>query len=139
MSDSFLSRWSKRKLEARTNQQLEEKAASSPDSKPLLDREISVDQKIAVNSVDDAPPKGQTVSEPDLPLPTEADLVAVEQGGDIKAFMVEKVSTEHRPYDPHYECSPEPPQYFFPENEIYKHSTAKFFIVILRYHCMRTF
>ncbi|WP_341710193.1 DUF3306 domain-containing protein [Limnobacter sp.] len=94
MSDSFLSRWSKRKLEARTNQQLEEKAASSPDSKPLLDREISVDQKIAVNSVDDAPPKGQTVSEPDLPLPTEADLVAVEQGGDIKAFMVEKVSTE---------------------------------------------
>lgn len=94
MSDSFLSRWSKRKLEARTNQQLEEKAASSPDSKPLLDREISVDQKIAVNSVDDAPPKGQTVSEPDLPLPTEADLVAVEQGGDIKAFMVDKVSTE---------------------------------------------
>jgi hypothetical protein len=94
MSDSFLSRWSKRKLEARTNQQLEEKAASSPDSKPLLDREIGVDQKIAVNGVDDAPPKGQAVSEPDLPLPTEADLVAVEQGGDIKAFMVDKVSAE---------------------------------------------
>ena len=38
--------------------------------------------------------EGALATQPELPLPTEEDLHAVEQGGDIKAFMVDKVSTE---------------------------------------------
>ncbi|MCR2746884.1 DUF3306 domain-containing protein [Limnobacter parvus] len=90
MSDNFLSRWSKRKLEAREQEKLAE-------SSPL--QQVTEARQLAELPADDAvvdTESLQATPPPELPLPTEADLLAVEQGGDIKAFMVEKVSTELR-------------------------------------------
>lgn len=83
MSENFLSRWSKRKLEVRAQEKL---AESTP---AVVDTESVPNTELIETKPDPAP-----VPEPELPLPTEADLLAVRQGGDIKAFMVEKVSTE---------------------------------------------
>jgi len=83
MSENFLSRWSKRKLEVRAQ---EKQAESAP---------VVVDTESASNAaLAETKPAEPPVPEPELPLPTEADLLAVKQGGDIKAFMVDKVSTE---------------------------------------------
>lgn len=78
MSDNFLSRWSKRKLEVREQEKLADTTPVKPESTmpaALANETLAIEQ-------------------PELPLPTEADLLAVEQGGDIKAFMVDKVSKE---------------------------------------------
>jgi hypothetical protein len=93
MSDSFLSRWSKRKLEARAK---EEAADLTPplEVKLPLDEKLDGEQQIAVVDSANTTPKSKVSSQPELPLPTEADLLAVKQGGDIKAFMVDKVSAE---------------------------------------------
>lgn len=93
MSDSFLSRWSKRKLEARAK---EEAADLTPplEVKLPLDEKLDGEQQIAVVDSANTTPKSKVSFQPELPLPTEADLLAVKQGGDIKAFMVDKVSAE---------------------------------------------
>lgn len=93
MSDSFLSRWSKRKLEARTKEDLAE-VTPPLEAKFLPDEKRDVAQRTAVGDPGNTTLKSKEPSQPELPLPTEADLLAVQQGGDIKAFMVEKVSTE---------------------------------------------
>lgn len=88
MSDNFLSRWSKRKLEVRE----QEKQAEALPPQPAND----AGQQVAELPHDEAQVTNTPPPQPELPLPTEADLLAVEQGGDIKAFMVGKVSTELR-------------------------------------------
>lgn len=92
MSDSFFSRWSRRKLEVRTQEKeglpvaqvAEPSLAQLPAQQPAGNLANSP-SALAV-PVDSAAPE--------LPLPTELDLKAVEQGGDIKAFLVDKVSPE---------------------------------------------
>lgn len=93
MSENFLSRWSKRKLEVRAQEQLAEQASVLQTEAPLSG--VDSGQGAAVDELSTPKPLEQTAAtQPELPLPTEEDLQAVEQGGDIKAFMVEKVSTE---------------------------------------------
>ncbi len=92
MSENFLSRWSKRKLEVRAREKQAEDAPELQLSAPFQGSDTN--QGNAVIELADSQPKAQTPSQPELPLPTEADLLAVKQGGDIKAFMVDKVSTE---------------------------------------------
>lgn len=92
MSDNFLSRWSKRKLEVRAQEKL-------ADEVPAMQTEVPPPggdalQDVAGAELAKTKPLEQPVAQPELPLPTEADLHAVKQGGDIKAFMVDKVSTE---------------------------------------------
>lgn len=87
MSENFLSRWSKRKLEVRERERLAENLPQQEDA--LADAEAVNNQGLV--EVDNAPPSPVEV---DLPVPTEADLRAVEQGGDIKAFLVDKVSKD---------------------------------------------
>jgi hypothetical protein len=89
MSDNFLSRWSKRKLEAREQEKQTETLLDQP--KQLPEQAVAL-QPADVAKADNGP--SAEVPELELPLPTEADLQAVEQGGDIKAFMVDKVSAE---------------------------------------------
>lgn len=92
MSENFLSRWSKRKIEVRAQEKLAENA---PDISVSASIEGSdANQSAPTNVPAASQPKAQITSQPELPLPTEADLLAVKQGGDIKAFMVDKVSTE---------------------------------------------
>ena len=76
MSENFLSRWSKRKLESLEKQS---GAENLPQQDPVP-AEVKHEPPASV--------------EADLPLPTEDDLLAVRQGGDIKAFLVDKVSKE---------------------------------------------
>lgn len=93
MSENFLSRWSKRKLEVRAQEKLTEQAQPFVAKEPLaadLDSGLSAQSHDVVTSKS----KDQLSPQPELPLPTEDDLVAVKEGGDIKAFMVNKVSTE---------------------------------------------
>lgn len=92
MSENFLSRWSKRKLEVRAREKQAEDAPELQLSAPFQGSDTTHGD--AVSELADSQPKAQTPSQPELPLPTEADLLAVKQGGDIKAFMVDKVSTE---------------------------------------------
>lgn len=93
MSENFLSRWSKRKLEVRAQEQLAEQASVLQTEAPLSG--VDSGQGAAADELSTPKPLEQTAAtQPELPLPTEEDLQAVEQGGDIKAFMVEKVSTE---------------------------------------------
>ena len=91
MSENFLSRWSKRKLEVREQEKLAESASAEFDAKAILPGQSGVVAKTTqVDDVDAA----KATPQPELPLPTESDLQAVEQGGDIRAFMVDKVSRE---------------------------------------------
>lgn len=92
MSDSFLSRWSRRKIEVRTQemegllpvQAAESSLAQIPAPLPVG----NVPENLAATAapVQSAPPE--------VVLPTEADLKLVEQGGDIKAFLMDKVAPE---------------------------------------------
>ncbi|MEQ9107248.1 MAG: DUF3306 domain-containing protein [Limnobacter sp.] len=87
MSENFLSRWSKRKLEVREREHL---AENLPQPEDALAKAEQV-QVQALADVDGASPRPV---ETDLPVPTEDDLAGVEQGGDIKAFLVDKVSKD---------------------------------------------
>lgn len=94
MSDNFLSRWSRRKLEAKAEKPADQKAEG-------INQTIGPGQLATAQlpASDKQHPElvRPSVSKPDaavIPLPTDADLTAVEQGGDIKAFLVDKVSTE---------------------------------------------
>lgn len=91
MSENFLSRWSKRKLEVREQEKHAETAGVELDAKALVPGQSGVIAK--TTQVDDVDAV-KAAPQPELPLPTESDLLAVEQGGDIKAFMVDKVSKE---------------------------------------------
>ncbi|BET26006.1 uncharacterized protein DUF3306 [Limnobacter thiooxidans] len=92
MSDNFLSRWSRRKIEVRAQEKeglpvaevAEPSLAQLPAQQPA-DNFVNSPSALAA-PVDSAAPE--------LPLPTELDLAAVEQGGDIKAFLVDKVAPE---------------------------------------------
>lgn len=93
MSDNFLSRWSRRKIEVRTQEKeglAPFQATDAPvDQQPLAQqREANLP---AASQANDTPKNSVT---PDLPVPTEVDLKAVEQGGDIKAFLTDKVAPE---------------------------------------------
>lgn len=92
MSENFLSRWSKRKLEVRAQEKLAEEAPVVQAAVPL--QGLDSGQGAVAGELSTPKPVEQTATQPDLPLPTEEDLHAVKQGGDIKAFMVDKVSTE---------------------------------------------
>ncbi|HEX4856109.1 MAG TPA: DUF3306 domain-containing protein [Limnobacter sp.] len=103
MSDNFLSRWSRRKLESKNQQvepqQPEEAAAKTPAlQQPESFADASLASAPASTGVATEDQEGQVHArnEQAMPaaLPTEADLAAVQQGGDIKAFMVDKVSRE---------------------------------------------
>jgi hypothetical protein len=94
MRENFLSRWSKRKLEVRAQEKLAEEAPVQQAKVPPVG--LNAGQGAANTDLAAPKPQAQAVPEPELPLPTEADLLAVNQGGNIKAFMVEKVSTELR-------------------------------------------
>lgn len=92
MSDNFLSRWSRRKIEVRaqenqvqlSGQAVETSAVQAPVQQP------------GGNVVETASASTQPIQSPlpDVPLPTEADLKLVEEGGDIKAFLTDKVAPE---------------------------------------------
>lgn len=92
MSENFLSRWSKRKLEVRAQEKLAEEAPAAQDKAPVS--AVNVESENRAHELVKADSQMQPVPDPELPLPTEADLLAVRQGGDIKAFMVDKVSAE---------------------------------------------
>lgn len=92
MSENFLSRWSKRKLEVRAQEKLAEEAPAVQDKAPVS--AVNVESENRAQELVKADSQVQPVPDPELPLPTEADLLAVRQGGDIKAFMVDKVSAE---------------------------------------------
>lgn len=92
MSENFLSRWSKRKLEVRAQEKLAEEAPAAQDKAPVS--AVNVESENRAHELVKADSQVQPVPDPELPLPTEADLLAVRQGGDIKAFMVDKVSAE---------------------------------------------
>ena len=92
MSENFLSRWSKRKLEVRAQEKLAEEAPAVQDKAPVS--AVNVESENRAHELVKADSQVQPVPDLELPLPTEADLLAVKQGGDIKAFMVDKVSTE---------------------------------------------
>lgn len=92
MSENFLSRWSKRKLEVRAQEKLAEEAPAVQDKAPVS--AVNVESENRSHELVKADSQVQPVPDPELPLPTEADLLAVRQGGDIKAFMVDKVSAE---------------------------------------------
>lgn len=92
MSENFLSRWSKRKLEVRAQEKLAEEAPAVQDKAPVS--AVNVESENRAHELVKADSQVQPVPDPELPLPTEADLLAVRQGGDIKAFMVDKVSAE---------------------------------------------
>lgn len=92
MSENFLSRWSKRKLEVRAQEKLSEEAPLAQAKAPLAS--INPESETQATELAAASNPAQPVHQPELPLPTEADLLAVKQGGDIRAFMVDKVSTE---------------------------------------------
>lgn len=92
MSENFLSRWSKRKLEVRAQEKLAEEAPAIQGKASVS--AVNVESENRAHELVKADSQVQPVPDPELPLPTEADLLAVKQGGDIKAFMVDKVSTE---------------------------------------------
>mgnify|MGYP006201165619 FL=1 len=92
MSENFLSRWSKRKLEVRAQEKLAEEAPAIQGKASVS--AVNVESENRAHELVKADSQVQPVPDPALPLPTEADLLAVKQGGDIKAFMVDKVSTE---------------------------------------------
>ena len=92
MSENFLSRWSKRKLEVRAQEKLAEEAPAVQDKAPVS--AVNVESENRAHELVKADSQVQPVPDPELPLPTEVDLLAVRQGGDIKAFMVDKVSAE---------------------------------------------
>ena len=91
MSDNFLSRWSKRKLEVRAQEKPAETTGVKLDANTVMPGQSGVIAK--TNHLGDVDAE-KGAPQPELPLPTENDLQAVEQGGDIKAFMVDKVSKE---------------------------------------------
>ena len=92
MSENFLSRWSKRKLEVRAQEKLAEEAPAIQGKASVS--AVNVESENRAHELVKADSQVQPVPDPELPLPTEADLLAVRQGGDIKAFMVDKVSAE---------------------------------------------
>lgn len=91
MSDNFLSRWSRRKLEAK-------ELAKTPETLPaeIQATELSSIPREAPTSGVTPPVAVDVVQESAsaISLPSEADLAAVEKGGDIKAFMTDKVSDD---------------------------------------------
>lgn len=90
MSDNFLSRWSRRKLEAKEAQ------ASTVVEHAALQPPMPREEPIAVSSPAQAQPipaKPVDQGEP-LPVPTEVDLETVKEGGDIRAFLTDKVSQD---------------------------------------------
>lgn len=95
MSDGFLSRWSQRKLAAKEGNLPE----TALDGQEIVGRLQSDSQRLAGLQPADPSAKSlanNAVASPieDLPLPTEADLEQVRQGGDVKAFLSQKVSTD---------------------------------------------
>lgn len=92
MSDNFLSRWSRRKIEVRTQEK--EGLPVAQVAEPSLAQLPA--QQPAGNLANNPSALAAPVysAAPELPLPTELDLKAVEQGGDIKAFLVDKVAPE---------------------------------------------
>ena len=92
MSDNFLSRWSRRKIEVRTQEKegLPVVKVAEPSLAQLPAQQPAANQANSPSALA-APPNSAA---PELPLPTELDLKAVEQGGDIKAFLVDKVAPE---------------------------------------------
>ncbi|MFN7507443.1 MAG: DUF3306 domain-containing protein [Limnobacter sp.] len=94
MSENFLSRWSKRKHEVRAQEKLAEQPTPPQPKLPTVGMDaVPVATTTGIAEAQQSM-RAQPAPEPQLPLPTEADLLAVQQGGDIKAFMAEKVSTE---------------------------------------------
>lgn len=87
MSDGFLSRWSRRKTLAR----------ESPEALDSLD--VEADNSVSgktIQTPETTPvlePADNAVQREVAPL-TEDDLKRVEEGGDIKAFLTDKVSSE---------------------------------------------
>jgi hypothetical protein len=98
MSDSFLSRWSRRKIEVRTqekqgitaSQPADVALAQQPVIQQLSSQQDDNNSAFAQQSVDAPAPSVA----PEMSLPTEADLARVKQGGDIKAFLMDKVAPE---------------------------------------------
>lgn len=86
MSDNFLSRWSRRKLEAKTQTQDPELSSSQPAPEAFNTSSVKVFDPPRVEE--------EKVEEIALPLPTEEDLDAVRAGGDVRAFLSEKVSKD---------------------------------------------
>lgn len=87
MSENFLSRWSKRKLEVREQERLAENL-------PLQEHVLAEIEPAGAQGLAEVKSVVPRPVQADLPVPTENDLRAVEQGGDIKAFLVDKVSKE---------------------------------------------
>ncbi len=98
MSDNFLSRWSKRKLEAKekpVNNELPPSDLKTESSSNLPAQSLQANQPkdIAVSTGSPTDSAGHNApSEP--PVPTEADLQGIELGGDVKAFLSDKVSAD---------------------------------------------
>lgn len=88
MSEGFLSRWSRRKQEAR-QEQLVPVAEATTQAPAALDVQADAGE----TPIAAAP---QIPDKETLPLPTEADLESVQAGGDVVAFMQNKVAPELR-------------------------------------------
>lgn len=98
MSDNFLSRWSKRKLEAKEKpaenalQGLQAKADTTElatfEGVSTAEKGAGAEPAVLAKNAAGEP------ALPELPVPTEADLQNISQGGDVKAFLTDKVSAE---------------------------------------------
>ena len=88
MSDGFLSRWSRRKLEAKTSE-AEVKARPIQESHDDIGLHGFVPQAAGADVQSTQVPQAQPQA---VPVPTEEDLEAVKAGGDIRAFLSGQVS-----------------------------------------------
>lgn len=95
MSDGFLGRWARRKLEVK-QEELARQSRQQIES-PVVEKTVSEPHSLegqpaaAASLVQEASPQA-----PPVVLPTEADLDAVVQGGEIRNFMNPQVSGDLR-------------------------------------------
>ena len=89
-NDGFLSRWSRRKVQAREGQPLAEPAAVLAPAEP----ESEVERRPAAPALTD--PQDSTAPQPEAPMPTLEDVQALTLDSDFKPFVARAVAPEVR-------------------------------------------
>lgn len=86
MSEGFLSRWSRRKNQSRT-----EDEAQVDDQQADLAPVDLTSNTVSASKLDDAQSQSQPNLAEEAPLPTEEDLAKIEETSDVSAFLQAKV------------------------------------------------
>lgn len=97
MSDGFLGRWARRKLEVK-QEELARQARKQVEAPSVENNTTEVQSSVSEADVSALPKHAQEAAPqaPAVVLPTEADLDAVSQGGEIRNFMNPQVSGDLR-------------------------------------------